>query len=78
MEQDDPGPERRSFVQSCSYCGAQFEVEIDRKHGSNQAQDYACPECRKTYTVRATVPPALKLLTPRTDGKTDSYSETMF
>ena len=78
MEQDDPGTERRSFAQTCSYCGAQFEVEIVRKHGSNEAQDYACPECRKSYSVRATAAPGLKLLKPRTDGKGDSYQETMF
>ena len=78
MEQDDPGTERRTFAQTCSYCGAQIEVEIVRKHGSNQAQDYACPECRKNYSVRATLPPRLKLVTPRNDGKGDQYQETMF
>ena len=78
MEPDDPDLERASFTQSCSYCGAQLEVEVARKHGSNKAQDYACPECGKGYGVRATEPPRVKLVTRRNDGKNDKYQETMF
>jgi hypothetical protein len=75
---EHPDAERSSFFQSCSYCGAQFEVEIERREGSNHTQPYACPECRKSYSARATSPPHVRLLTGRTDGKGDSYQETMF
>jgi hypothetical protein len=40
--------------------------------------DYACPECSKGYTARAALPPTVRLLARRSDGKADSYQETMF
>lgn len=74
----DPEFERSSFEQSCAYCGARFEVFISRQAGSNEEETYACPECAKTYTVEAALPPLVDLVAPRTDGRGAPYQETMF
>ena len=66
------------FEQSCKYCGARFEVSVAYQAGSDAAQDYGCPECGKDDQVRAARPPTVRLISPRTDGKTDRYQETMF
>ena len=74
----ESGFERGAFIQSCDYCGARFEVFLARRSGADQDEDYACPECSKSYSVRAALPPRIELLTRRRDGKNDSYQETMF
>jgi hypothetical protein len=70
--------QRSSFIHSCVFCGARFEVFVSRQHGANENEDYFCPECSKGYTVRAALPPLVQLVTPRSDGKSDRYQETMF
>jgi DNA-directed RNA polymerase subunit RPC12/RpoP len=74
----DPGFERSSFMQCCAYCGARFEVLVTRQPGSDEDEDYACPECSKGYTVDAALPPLVHLVARRSDGKDDMYQETMF
>jgi len=76
--QKDPDFKRSSFVQSCAYCGARFEVLVSRLAGDDEHEEYACPECGKGYTTHAALPPLVSLLARRTDGKGDSYQETMF
>lgn len=73
-----PDFERSTFLKHCVYCGAWFEVAVARLSGSNEPEDYACPECGKQYEVRAAMQPSVHLIARRTDGKDDRYQETMF
>lgn len=60
--------------QTCDYCGAEFSLTIPKQSGHNEREEYNCPECNKEYTVKASLPimPSnIKLIKPRTDGKTD-------
>ena len=66
------------FEKSCTYCGALFNVELTRQGGNNPVQPFACPECTKRYEVRSAKTPKVRLVSARTDGKTDDYQETMF
>jgi predicted RNA-binding Zn-ribbon protein involved in translation (DUF1610 family) len=70
--------QRGAFEKTCTYCGAHFQVEVARRSGENAAQGFACPECGKSYEVRAVLAPQVRLVTPRSDGKDDQYQETMF
>lgn len=70
--------QRGTFNQSCAYCGARFEVFVSSQPAIDEDEDYACPECGKRYTVPAALPPLVRLLSPRTDGRTGMYQETMF
>jgi len=72
------GFEQGSFEKTCTYCGAHFQVDIARRSGENTAQSFACPECGRTYEVRAAQAPQVRLVSPRSDGKNDGYQETMF
>jgi len=76
--EQEPAFKRSSFVQACAYCGARFEVLVSRLPGGDEHEGYACPECGKTYSTHAALEPLVSLLTPRSDGKTDGYQETMF
>jgi DNA-directed RNA polymerase subunit RPC12/RpoP len=69
---------RSTFIQSCAYCGARFEVLVSRLAGSDEEEDYDCPECGKRYTTMAALPPLVNLTARRSDGKSDGYQETMF
>ena len=69
---------RSAFIQSCAYCGARFEVLVSRLAGSDEEEDYDCPECSKRYATLAALPPLVELRARRSDGKNDSYQETMF
>jgi uncharacterized Zn-finger protein len=69
---------RSSFVQSCAYCGARYEVFVTRQAGADEHEEYDCPECGKGYGTHAALPPLVSLLSRRTDGKDDVYQETMF
>jgi hypothetical protein len=73
-----PDFKRSSFVQSCAYCGARYEVLVSRLPGDDEHEEYACPECGKEYSTHAALPPLVSLLSRRTDGKNDNYQETMF
>ena len=76
--QQQPDFKRSSFVQSCAYCGARYEVLVSRLPGADEHEEYECPECGKGYSTHAALPPLVSLLTKRTDGKNDRYQETMF
>lgn len=66
------------FEQSCRYCGARFRVLATQPADETHVEEYACPECGKTYEVEAATEPEVQLLQPRSDGKDDRYQETMF
>lgn len=74
----DTGLKRSDFEKACVYCGARLRVEVARKSRHDAMHDYACAECGKTYEMQAALPPVVFLVTPRNDGKTDRYQETMF
>ncbi len=76
--QPEPDFRRSSFVQCCAYCGARFEVLLSRQAGEDAHEEYACPECSKGYSTHAALPPLVSLLSRRSDGKSDTYQETMF
>ncbi len=61
---------------TCDNCGAEFSVTYARQTGYNEREDYYCPECDKRFYVRASLPimsQNIKLIKPRTDGKTDKF-----
>ena len=66
------------FEQSCSYCGARFRVLATQLTDAFHREEYACPECGRTYRTEAASEPQVQLLQRRTDGKNDQYQETMF
>lgn len=69
----------RQFEVACAYCGARFAVTVPRDGGETAVlRDYHCPECGKASEVRSLLPPLVRLLVPRTDGKSDAYQETIF
>jgi hypothetical protein len=74
----EPGFQHRSFHKNCSYCGARLEVFVSCEAGSGEKQDYACPECGKAYSTPAALEPLVSVLTPRSDGKSGPYQDTMF
>jgi hypothetical protein len=78
LSKSPPQLQRAFFEKTCTYCGALFRVELSREDGSNSQRTYACPECGKHYEVLSALPPKVRLVTPRTDGKTGGYEETMF
>ena len=66
------------FEKSCVYCGARFRVLATHVPDDPHREEYACPDCGKTYEAEATGEPEVQLLRPRNDGKSDRYQETMF
>jgi hypothetical protein len=66
------------FEKACGYCGARFRVLAAQQPDGNQPEEYACPECGKGYALQAMGEPEVRLLHPRSDGKSDRYQETMF
>lgn len=70
--------EKTTLPRTCAYCGAKFDVLLARAADGNEPFDYDCPECGKQYEAKAAMQPAVALVAPRTDGKTDRYQETMF
>jgi DNA-directed RNA polymerase subunit RPC12/RpoP len=67
-----------SFEKSCAYCGARLRVSVSHEPQHDRSEDYACPECGKTYETEASSEPRVQLLRPRCDGKEDRYQETFF
>jgi DNA-directed RNA polymerase subunit RPC12/RpoP len=66
------------FEQTCSWCGARFRVLATPVADGLHREEYACPECGKGYRTEAASEPQVQLLQRRTDGRGDSYQETMF
>jgi hypothetical protein len=61
------------LAETCDNCGAGFEVVAPGQKGHEESEEYNCPECKKTFTIRASNSPRVRLLSARTDGKTDYY-----
>jgi hypothetical protein len=78
LSKPQSGLQRAYFEKTCTYCGALFKVELSRQGGSNSERMYGCPECGKHYEVLSALPPKVRLIHPRSDGKTGGYQETMF
>lgn len=80
MEPADPDTQGdlSVFEKSCAYCGARFRVLATHVRDDPHLEDYACPECGKSYELEASGEPQVQLLRPRSDGKSDRYQETMF
>ena len=68
----------RRFEKKCLYCGARFDVIVTRPRVMEEEDDFGCPECGKVYSTHSGSIPQVELIEPRTDGKTDRYSETLF
>jgi hypothetical protein len=66
------------FETTCAYCGARLRVLATHVADDPHREEYACPECGKSYEADALAEPEVQLLRPRTDGKNDRYQETMF
>lgn len=66
-------------IETCDYCGAKYSLIVPTQAGHNEREDYYCPECQKRHYVRASLPIMMnniRLIKPRTDGKTDRFSNT--
>jgi hypothetical protein len=74
----DASTDVRQFERACAYCGARFVVLVPRDATPTVLRDYHCPECGKSSEVHSSLPPLVRLVSPRTDGKTDAYQETIF
>ncbi|MEJ6023661.1 hypothetical protein [Ramlibacter sp. PS4R-6] len=71
-------PQLLCIEKACDYCGAKLEVTAAEVGGEARPHRYACPQCGKDYEVTAAGNPHVRVLKPRTDGKTGSYQQTMF
>jgi hypothetical protein len=67
-----------SIEKTCDYCGAKLEISSVAMHAEPHPYHYACPQCGRGYDIASFAPPHIRVVAPRTDGKTDSYQETMF
>lgn len=65
------GYEKDRFEQTCTKCGAIFEVIVPGQKCHEEPEEYFCPECLCMYKTRASNTPSVVLVSPRTDGKTD-------
>ena len=61
-------------VETCDYCGCVFRMQNQLQDGHNESEEYYCPECHKEFRIRANNTPRVTLITKRTDGKTDNYT----
>ncbi|HSV54924.1 MAG TPA: hypothetical protein VLJ57_22565 [Burkholderiaceae bacterium] len=68
----------RQFERACTYCGARFSVTVLREAPPAVLRDYQCPDCGKSSEVHSSLPPLVRLVSRRTDGKSDNYQETIF
>lgn len=62
-----------SYVETCSYCGCVYKVDIQLQDGHNESEEYHCPDCRKENSTRACNSPRVSKISDRTDGKSDFY-----
>ena len=63
---------------ACDYCGATLEITAAEVGGDKRLHPYGCPQCAKTHSIECAGHPHVRVLRPRTDGKTNSYQETLF
>jgi len=71
-------PQLLCLERTCRFCGATLEVTAAEFAGEPQPHMYACPQCGKDDEVVSTGPPHVRVLRPRTDGRTGPYEQTMF
>jgi hypothetical protein len=62
----------------CDFCGARLEITAAEFASEPQPHSYVCPQCGKHHEIVTTGPPHVRVLAPRTDGRTGGYSQTMF
>ena len=63
---------------ACDYCGSTLEITAAEVAGEARMHPYVCPQCSKTHGIMCAGHPHVRVLKPRTDGKTNSYQQTMF
>ena len=63
---------------TCDYCGARLEVTSAEVGGEARPHRYACLQCGKIDEVLTTGNPHVRVLAPRTDGRTNGYQQTVF
>ena len=71
-------PQLLCVESTCDYCGATLEITAAEIGGEARMQPYVCPQCIKTHAITCTGHPHVRVLKPRTDGKTSTYQQTMF
>ncbi|HEY8050569.1 MAG TPA: hypothetical protein VIE63_15470 [Ramlibacter sp.] len=71
-------PELLCVEKACDYCGARLEITAAEVGGEPRAHTYACLQCGKDDSVLTTGHPHVRVLAPRTDGRTNRYAQTMF
>jgi hypothetical protein len=71
-------PELLCVEKVCGFCGARLEVSAAEVPGEIRAHPYTCPQCGKPDEVESTGHPHVRVLAPRSDGRTGQYQETMF
>lgn len=71
-------PQLLCVEKACEYCGARLEVTSAEVGGEPRAQHYACPQCGKGDEVMTSGYPHVRVLAPRTDGRTGHYQQTIF
>jgi len=71
-------PQLLCIEKSCDFCGAKLEVTAAEFAGEPQPHTWLCPQCGKNHELVSTGPPHVRVLAPRTDGRTHRYEETMF
>jgi hypothetical protein len=59
---------RGTFQQTCGFCGCVFHVEVPGQTGRDVPENYHCPECDRSFPVKACDPPITTLISKRTDG----------
>jgi hypothetical protein len=59
---------RGTFQQTCGFCGCVFHVEVPGQTGRDAPEHYQCPECDRSFPVKACDPPTTTLISKRTDG----------
>ena len=79
MDYSATNPNGDSDTHNCDYCNAKIEVRYVIQTGHNEKEEYNCPECNKLFHSKASLPIQqhdVKLLSPRTDGKTDKFKNS--
>lgn len=49
-------------IEICDYCGCEFRIISYKQDGHNETEEYYCPECKKTFKIRACNTPDITLL----------------
>jgi hypothetical protein len=62
----------------CGYCGAILEVTAAEVGDRPRLHAYTCPQCGKPDGVICSGHPHVRVIEPRTDGKSGDYQQTMF